>query len=366
MTPGAHAIELATVVQEPSGAVESDRSAPLRVVLTGGVGANGSPPTRITTRDGLQLALARLAGDLNLPTDIAFAEDGTVFVAERGGRIRRLRPSTAVFETALDLSESVSPPNGGLLAIALDLKYAETGFLYALSANAAPDNGLELMLARFRGVEHEFGDRAVLFDRIPASSSGARGALRTGRDNTLFVAIDGTDDDRQPANLGSYNGKVLRFNVDATTPNDQSNPIYSADHPSPVAIDWQPGNGALWVVETAGGSAGRLTIARPPLEGARSRFEHRTTYTLPEGTGPSSAVFYRSDRIPAFQGNLFIAAEGARELIRLRFTAGFGRVPSAERLLTDQIGPIRVVGEGRDGALYLATDTSLFRLGSLP
>jgi hypothetical protein len=35
MTPGAHSIELAAVVQKPSGAVESVRSAPLRVVVTG-------------------------------------------------------------------------------------------------------------------------------------------------------------------------------------------------------------------------------------------------------------------------------------------------------------------------------------------
>jgi glucose/arabinose dehydrogenase len=185
----------------------------------------------------------------------------------------------------------------------------------------------------------------------------------------LFVAIDGTEDARQAANLGSYNGKVLRLNVDATTPDDQPNvsPIYSADHPNPVAMDWQPGSGALWVVEAADASSGRLTIVQPPQEGARSRFEQRITYTLPQGTGPSSAVFYRGDRIPGFQGNLFIAAEGARELIRLRFdSVGFGRLPSAERLLTDQIGSIHVVGEGRDGALYLATDTSLFRLGGMP
>src|SRR5262245_12307644 len=64
MTPGAHSLELATVVQELSGAVESERSAPLRVVVTGGGGAGLAPPTRLTTRDGLQLTVARLAGGL--------------------------------------------------------------------------------------------------------------------------------------------------------------------------------------------------------------------------------------------------------------------------------------------------------------
>ncbi len=132
-------------------------------------------------------------------------------------------------------------------------------------------------------------------------------------------------------------------------------------------MDWDPATGALWLVEAEQTSAGRLTRVRPLNGRLGFRVEEQTTYRLPQGTFPSSAVFYRSDRIPGFKGSLFIAAEGGRELIRLQFDrVGFARIPSVERLLTDQVGPIRVVGEGRDGALYIATDTSLFRLGALP
>jgi len=67
--------------------------------------------------------------------------------------------------------------------------------------------------------------------------------------------------------------------------------------------------------------------------------------------------------MPIFKGNLFIAAEMGRELMRLRFDPDNStKVISFEKLLTDQIGAVRVVSEGPDGALYVATESVLYRL----
>ena len=267
-------------------------------------------------------------------------------------------------EPALDLSSDVAFPQGGLLAIALDPNFGETGFMYSLSAADDARGGLDFMLARFRGVDGRFGDRAVLLDRIPAAPAGASGTLRAGPDGKLFVALDSASDGQAAGRLGSYSGKVLRLNVDATTPDDQPGftPIYSLDHPQPKALDWQPASGNLWVIDGVDPSGGLLSAVTSRNEGAR-RAVPRVAYTLPQGTGASSAAFYGGDLMPAFRGNLFIAAETGRELMRLQFDpANPARVASVERLLKDEIGPIRVVAEGRDGALYLTNDTTLYRL----
>ncbi len=366
LTPGTHTLELAAFVVDPSGVLESARSAPLRVVRTGVAATSASSAsTLVTTADGVRLSLDRVADGLHMPSDMAFAADGTIFVAERGGLVRTIKQGALVLDPALDLSGEVAPAHGGLLAITLDPNFHETGFLYALSAADAPQGGLEFMLARFRGVEHRFGDRAVLLDRIPAAPAGASGTLRAGPDGKLFLALDSAGDGRAAGSLGSYNGKVLRFNVDASTPDDQPGftPIYSFDHPQPKALDWQPVSGDLWVIDGVDPSGGRLSVvtSQSPERGRRAVL--RTAYTLPQGTGASSAVFYRGDLMPAFRGNLFIAAETGREIMRLQFDPeNTTRVTSVERMLKDEIGPIRVVSEGRDGALYLASDTALYRL----
>jgi glucose/arabinose dehydrogenase len=64
-----------------------------------------------------------------------------------------------------------------------------------------------------------------------------------------------------------------------------------------------------------------------------------------------------------FRDNLFIAAEAGRHLMRFQFDPkNAERIIAAERLMQDQVGRVRVVAMGPDEALYVASDTALFRL----
>lgn len=365
LTPGSHTLELASFIVDPTGTLESGRSAPLRVFMTG-TRTSGSTfsTTFITTSEGVTLLMERITDGLQIPSDIAFSPDGAILVAERGGTVRVVRNGVLGRDPALDVSAEVSLPHGGLLAIALDPKFDETGLMYALYAASAPRGGLEFMLARLRGVADRFAERAILLDRVSASPDGASGALRVGADGKLYVALDSAADRLIAGNFGSYNGKVLRLNTDATTPDGQDGftPIYSLDHPQPKALDWQPVSGHLWVIDGVDPSGGRLS-AVTAQNAEHRRAALRTAYTLPQGTGASSATFYRGDLMSIFRGNLFIAAETGHQLMRMQFDPEIPtRITSVEHLVKDEIGPVRVVAEGRDGALYLASDTSLYRL----
>lgn len=201
MTPGAHTLELASVLPDAAGVLESARSAALRFVRTWTAASASSLSTLLMTADGIRLNVERVTDGLHMPSDMAFAADGTIFIAERGGTVRTVQQGTLAPDPALDVSVDVALPNGGLLAIALDPDFTETGFMYALSAADAPGGGLEFMLARFRGVAGRFGDRAVLLDRIPAASSGASATLRAGPDGKLFLALDSAADRRTAGSL---------------------------------------------------------------------------------------------------------------------------------------------------------------------
>jgi glucose/arabinose dehydrogenase len=362
LSPGTHTLELASFVSDGSTIAESARSAPLRVVV-GGTSTFSLPSVSVLTAEQVRLNLTPVAEGLLLPTDLAFTSDGSIFVAERTGTVRLIRDGVLVETPALDLSSEIGTPEGGLLAIVPDPKFEHTGFLYALYAADAPRNGLEFTVARVRFVDGVLAERAVLLDRTRASDTSPSGALRVGPDGKLYVAFDSASDARVAGSFATYNGKVLRLNTDATTPADQpgSNPILSLEHPQPLALDWHPGSGTLWVVDRIGEDAGRLSAVLKSPE--RSRAAFRTSYALPAGTGASSASFYRGDLMPIFKGNLFVAAEMGRQLIRLRFDpANATKIVSVERMFQDQIGAVRVVTEGPDGALYVATETVLYRL----
>ncbi len=118
----------------------------------------------------------------------------------------------------------------------------------------------------------------------------------------------------------------------------------------------------MWVLDSLGQTSGRLT-AVPAAEAKQKSGAARIQYALPAGTGAVSAAFYRGMLMPVFRDNLFIAAEAGRHLIRLQFDPDSPeRIVSTERLLQDQLGPIRLIALGPDEALYLANDSALFRL----
>lgn len=362
LSAGTHTLELASFVVDGANVVESTRSAPLRVIAAGPA-AFSVPAALVVTAEHVQLNLKPVAEGLRMPSDLAFAADGSIFIAEHEGVVRVMKAGVIADAPALDVSAEITRDEGGLLALALDPQFTDNGFVYALYAADAPRNGLEFTLARFRNLEGKFAERAVLLDRTKASVSGASGTVRLGPDGKLYVALDSASDSRMAGSFATYNGKVLRFNTDATTPGDQpgSGPIYSLEHPQPLALDWQPANGTMWVVDRVGVDGGRISavIKEPGQSGVASR----TSYALPAGTGAASAAFYRGDLMPIFKGNLFVAAELGRQLIRLRFDpSNTTKIVSVERLLTDEIGALRVVGEGPDGALYIATESVLYRL----
>ena len=58
------------------------------------------------------------------------------------------------------------------------------------------------------------------------------------------------------------NGKVLRMNSDASTPDDQAggNPLYSYAYRSPRGLDWHPTTHTLWVADHSASDIGRLDL----------------------------------------------------------------------------------------------------------
>jgi aldose sugar dehydrogenase len=378
MPAGAHTIELATFIVD-GNVLESTRSAPLLVNKTGPatVAAPGAPakwPSGMTvsTSDGLRLRIDRIAEGLIKPTDIAFAPDGRIFVAEEPGRIRVLLPDGRLLaEPAASLRRSPSDETR-LVALAMDPRFAETHFVYAISTSLTSSTGsprpsrLVFTLARYRETSNALVDRIVLRDDVLASASGAAASLRGGADGKLFVAFDDGGDSRRAGDLASPNGKILRLNPDGTTPEDQAGltPLYSTNVHSPGGFDWRPASNVLWIADRDARNSARLSVVGSTA-GTEKRGVQLGSYALPSGTVPSAVAFYRGGLTPSFRDDLLIASDEGRHLLRVRLDpADQTKVIGTERLFQDAIGGVRVVAVSPRGTIYLATADAIARLVS--
>src|SRR5262249_43816716 len=160
-------------------------------------------------------------------------------IAERSGQVRVVREGRLLSEPAVSLADTIGP-DGQLLAIALDPQFDRNGFVYTIYTAPDRSGAMAFTLARFREVGDTLGDRAVLLDAAPASSSLPSAALRFGPDGKLYAAYDDGGDPRSASDPASMNGKILRLNADGTMPGDTrgSTPVYMGTFGSPVAIDW--------------------------------------------------------------------------------------------------------------------------------
>lgn len=372
MTPGAHTIELATVVDDTGNLVESDRSAPIRVTLTGATPGSDAPDApsahEQTTSDGVRLRAVTLAHDIEPPSAMAFAADGSAFLAERRGRIT----ATSIQQMAdsnfaaggaalsIDGLYVTSDARGGLIDLVLDPEYDRTRFLYALYVVSGPDGVPQFEIARFREAGGRLGERTVLFDHLPASSERPAGALAFGPDGKLYAAFDDGGDPSRAGNAGAYNAKVLRLNPDGTTPSDRSNgsPVFSSAYRSPRGLDWQPSSNTLWMADRVAPNAEQLRMIAETVRLARG--QSRGPIPLPATTDTSSMAFYRGDSLAPLHGDLLVA--GADGLLRLRFDRrDGGRVVGAERLFADILDAVSVA-VGPDGAVYLGAQRSLLKI----
>jgi glucose/arabinose dehydrogenase len=359
MSAGSHTLQLTTFIFDGTTLFESDRSAGLQVVvanaLTSGSSSRITTGDRIVTADGVVLRVDLIRTDLNEPSDLAFAPDGKLFVAESAGAIR-------VAPRASDPTVVTAVP-GQLLAIALDPSFSENHQTFALYVASDSGGAPAFTIARFREAAGQLSDRVILFDSTAAAGQPS-GTLRFGPDGRLYVALDDGGAPYQADDLASSNGKILRLEKDGTTPNDQDGltPMFAYGLHAPHAIAWSPATRELWTADEPAPGQQVLVVSRTTSPKVRGVV--RAAYRLPTPTTAAGMTFYSGGVIPQFDGNLFVASDTGEDLLRIRFDpADPTRVLSTERLLRSQIGAMRAIAESPDGALYIATDTGLWRVG---
>ena len=381
--------------------------APLRrlpaALLLGGMAVGGQalaaetlPETvveRIETEHH-DLRLERVATGFEYPWAVAQLPDGSFLVSERPGRLAHVSESGEISHLE-GVPEVNARGQGGLLDVVLHPDFGtgdgEHDWVYFTWSQAGSD-GTATTLSRARLGDDALTDVEELFvqDRFsgPGRHYGSRLAWRP--DGTLLMSIgDRGSHPPRAQDKGDHAGSVLRLTETGSVPDD--NPFL--DDGDALEALFSIGNrniqgmtvtadGRVWATEHGPRGGDELNLieggenygwpevslgvdysTRQPI-GADSLPGMRDPVHVFDGTqAPSGLAEVTSEHFPEWQGNLL--AGGLRsELLKRLVLEGDGMAES-EVILDGEIGRIRDVRQGRDGALYLLDDDargSLYRL----
>jgi glucose/arabinose dehydrogenase len=292
-----------------------------------------------------------------------------------------------------------------LFDIALHPDFERNRFVYFTYSktgeppDAAADYYATTALARgrFDGLRLTDVEELFVADAWSTLFGGDASSIAFARDGHLHMNVSHRREPEPPQDLRSHIGKVLRL-TDAGGP-APGNPfagdpsalseIWSYGHRTVMDLVIHPDSGALWELENGPHGGDEINVIAPggnygwPIvtygrdyDGTRASprpwredMRQPELFWVPSITA-AGMVFYTGDRLPAWRGNLFVAAmsegrvPGTGHLQRIVFNAN-GEI-RRERLVTDLRQRMRHISQGPDGLLYVLTDETeavLLRIG---
>ncbi len=362
-------------------------------LATGQASAAETLVERLAT-DHHDLRLERLASGLEHPWSLARLPDGDFLVSERPGRLARVTEAGEVTRLS-GVPEVSTRGQGGLLDLALHPDFGAAGgehdWLY-FTWSQPGEGGSATTLSRARLDGDALVDVETLFvqDRFSAPGRHYGSRLAWLPDGSLLMTIG--DRGREPPRAqdgGDHAGSVLRLTEQGGVPDD--NPF--VDDPAVLDELFTMGNrnpqgltvaadGTAWSTEHGPRTGDELNRIEAGVNYGWPEVSRGNDYSTNEPIGRDSAPGMRDplhvfagrfapsglaevdgDAFPAWRGHLLAGGLASEKLVRLALEGD--RVVEHELILDGEIGRIRDVRQGRDGALYLLSDHDdggLFRL----
>ncbi len=237
------AVALLTVVVLAGCGTESS---PAPSALPPDPNTSSTPSSNGVTPTGTPLTLAT---GLHSPWSVVRLSSGTALISERDtAKIIEISADNIV-RTIGTVPGVDHGGEGGLLGLAI-VEHGDATTLFAYLTTAS-DNRIVRMSLRGEPGSYTVGQPKPILVGLEKAGNHNGGRIAIGPDEKLYATVGDAGNPDRAQDMTSLNGKILRMNLDGSTPDDNPYPdslIYTLGHRNPQGIAWDS-DGQLWASE---------------------------------------------------------------------------------------------------------------------
>ena len=313
-----------------------------------------------------------LVSNLDIPWEILWGPDNFIWMTQRGGSISRVNPSNGEVSLLLNVSETVSNNEGGMLGMVLHPDFNANPFLF-VAYDYNQGGAYKGKIVRYNYHGGALINPTVLLDNIQASSIHNGCRLLISPDLKLYITTGDASNQANPQDTNSVNGKILRINLDGSIPSDNpfpGNPLWSYGHRNPQGLVMV--NGKLFSSEHGPDTDDEINIIQkgrnygwPDVRGfcdltAEQSFcqAHQVVEPIQAWTptiAPSGLDYYNKDQIPQWKNSLLLCTLKDARLIRLQLDDAQEKIISTQEFFVNKYGRMRDVCISPAGEVYVCT-----------
>ncbi len=328
------------------------------------------------------------------PWSLAFLPGNRALVTEKRGQLFLIENGRLAAKPIAGLPVVDNNGQAGLFDVVPHPDYARNGWLYLSYSDPQENDGRKVSLTRI--IRGKLKDGALVEQQTifqgPIQYYRNAGGVHFGgriafdRAGYLYFTIGERGDGTNAQDIARPTGKVHRLFDDGRIPDDNpfakdpkaDRTIWSYGHRNPQGLAVDPVSGQLFDAEHGPRGGDEINLVRPGRNygwpvityGMNYDGTAMTDITAKEGMEqpvtyyvPSIAIcginFYTGSLFPKWKNHLFAASLAAQELRRLEIKDG--KLVTQE-VLFKNLGRIRHVIGGPDGALYVLLPTRVARM----
>lgn len=316
------------------------------------------------------------------PTQILFTErDGSL------GLYDLITKKYQKISHALNIAET---GQGGLLDIKKSPNFKKDKLIY-LTYSTRNKTGYTTELARGKLDSNTLSNITILFTAIPSYSQRHHFGSRIVIDPpSIYLSVGDRGNRDLAQNLDSHNGKIIKINMDGSTPTDNPfvgqkeklSEIWSYGHRNPQGL-FMSDDKSLWAIEHGPRGGDEINLIKKGKNYGWPIISYGKEYALPiavgEGTyrkgmeqphlyyvpsiAPSSLIVYSGKHFKKWKNQLFAGALKLEHINRVTINGDKGK--EEERLFKSLEQRIRSLTEDSKGRLLFGTDDGIIFRASI-